>query len=319
MQQTQKKIYRVLPYYTGFSNLPERTPTNDCGRPRANVEHPLYRCLGQSYVAWSNALDQWLDASGLENIERERARFVLNIAKDVLAPVNTLVGNPAALRKLRESDGSSLARGFRNLFDDLQHNHGYPAVADRHAFVVGKDVAATPGAVVYRNELFELIQYAPTTDQVTPIPLLYVFSQVNRFYLGDLTPDRSLFQRLLGTGVPLFAISWRNPTKNERDWNLDTYADGALEAIRVMQQITGQPKIHLMGLCAGGLVAAAAAGVLEARGEDSIDTLSLFVNVLDYRQGDSEFGLFITERSVAAQKAMVRGRGIFSERDVMVA
>jgi polyhydroxyalkanoate synthase len=291
-------------------------PTDKRFKDAEWLEHPLYRRLGQSYVAWSNALDQWLDASGLESIERERARFVLDIAKDVLAPVNTLLGNPAAVRKLRESNGSSLARGLRNLIDDLQHNHGYPAVADRHALVVGTDVAATPGAVVYRNELFELIQYTPTTEQVTTIPLLYVFSQVNRFYLGDLTPDRSLFQRLLHAGIPLFAISWRNPTTNERDWNLDTYADGALEAIRVMQQITDQPKIHLMGLCAGGLVAAAAAGVLEARGENSIDTLSLFVNVLDYRQGDSEFGLFITERSVAAQKAMVRGRGVFSERDV---
>lgn len=291
-------------------------PTDKRFKDAAWAENPLFRRLGQAYVAWSNALDQWLDSSGLENIERARARFVLNIAKDVLAPVNTLLGNPEALRKLRETDGSSLARGLRNFFDDLQHNHGYPAVADRHAFVVGEDIAATAGAVVFRNELFELIQYRPTTEQVTPIPLLYVFSQVNRFYLGDLTPERSLFQRLLDSGIPVFAVSWRNPTTNERDWNLDTYADGALEAIRVMRQITKQRKIHLMGLCAGGLVAAAAAGVLEARGEDWIDTLSLFVNVLDYRQGDSEFGLFITERSVAAQKAMVRSRGVFSERDV---
>ena len=279
-------------------------------------ENPLYRRLAQSYVAWSNSLDSWLDGSGLDGIEKERARFVLAIAKDVLAPVNTLAGNPQALKKLRETDGSSIAQGVRNFFDDLQHNHGYPAVADREAFVIGEDVAATPGAVVFRNELFELIQYRPTTEQVSSVPLLYVFSQVNRFYLGDLTPDRSLFRRLLEAGIPVFAISWRNPTTEERDWNLDTYADGVVDAIRVMQQITKRPKVHVMGLCAGGLVAAAAAGVLQARGDDWIDTLSLFVNVLDYRQGDSEFGLFITERSVEAQKAMVRGRGVFSERDV---
>lgn len=278
--------------------------------------NPIFRRIGQSYVAWTRSLDGWLDESGLEGIERERARFVLDVFKDVLAPVNSLAGNPEALKKLRASDGGSLTRGLKNFLDDLRHNHGYPAVADRHAFKVGKDVACTRGAVVYRNELFELIQYRPTTPEVSPVPVLYVFSQVNRFYLGDLTPDRSLFKRLLDAGIPVFAISWRNPTVEERDWNLDTYADGVITAITVMQQITKQPKIHLMGLCAGGLVAAAAAGVLAARREDWISTLSLFVNVLDYRPGDSEFGLFVSERSVDAQKAVVRGRGVFAERDV---
>lgn len=279
-------------------------------------ENPIFRRIGQAYVAWTRSLDNWLDASGLEGLERERARFVMDVLKDVLAPVNSLAGNPEALKKLRASEGASLSRGLKNFLDDLRHNHGYPAVADRHAFKVGKDVACTRGAVVYRNELFELIQYRPTTPEVSPVPLLYVFSQVNRFYLGDLTPDRSLFKRLLDAGIPVFAISWRNPTVEERDWNLDTYADGVITAISVMQQITKQPKVHLMGLCAGGLVAAAAAGVLAARREDWISTLSLFVNVLDYRPGDSEFGLFVTDRSVDAQKAVVRGRGVFAERDV---
>ena len=279
-------------------------------------ENPLFRRIGQSYLAWSNSLDDWLAASGLEGIEHDRARFVLSAAKDVLAPVNTLVGNPAALKKLQETQGASFVKGVRNVFDDIRHNHGYPAVADRGAFTVGVDVAATEGAVVFRNDLFELIQYQPKTAEVSLIPLLYVFSQVNRFYLGDLTPDRSLFQRLLDAGIPVFAISWRNPEKAHSQWNLDTYADGVIEAIRVMRKVTKQDKIHLMGLCAGGLVTAAAAGVMQARGDDWVDTLSLFVNVLDFRPGDSEFGLFVTERSVEAQKSSVRSRGLFSERDV---
>jgi polyhydroxyalkanoate synthase len=279
-------------------------------------ENGVYRRIGQSYTAWTQALDHWLDSSGLEGIERDRARFVLNASKDLLAPVNTLIGNPEALRRVRESGGQSLLQGIRNFFDDLQHNHGYPAVADRHAFKVGVDVAATPGAVVFRNELLELIQYRPVTESVSAVPLLYVFSQVNRFYLGDLTPDRSLFRRLLDAGIPVFAISWRNPGKEERDWNIDTYADGIIDAIRVIQQVSKQDKVHLMGLCAGGLVAAAAAGVLQARGDDWVETLSLFVNVLDSRPGESEFGLFVSERSVDAQKNAVRNKGIFDERDV---
>jgi polyhydroxyalkanoate synthase subunit PhaC len=279
-------------------------------------ENPIYRRIGQSYSAWTQALDHWLDASGLEGLERDRARFVLNATKDLMAPVNTLIGNPDALRRVRETNGQSLIQGVKNFFDDLQHNHGYPAVADRHAFKVGVDVAATPGAVIFRNELLELIQYQPVTEQVAAVPLLYVFSQVNRFYLGDLTPDRSLFKRLLDAGIPVFAISWRNPGKEERDWNIDTYADGIIDAIRVIRRVNKHEKVHLMGLCAGGLVAAAAAGVMQARDDDWVESLSLFVNVLDSREGESEFGLFVTERSVEAQKNAVRNKGIFDEKDV---
>ncbi len=279
-------------------------------------ENGVYRRLKQSYDAWGRSMDSWLADSGLKGIERDRAQFVLNATKDLMAPVNTLIGNPGALKKIRDSQGASLIQGIRNFFDDLQHNHGYPAVADRDAFELGRDVATSEGAVVFRNELFELIQYRPLTETVSPVPLLYVFSQVNRFYLGDLTPDRSLFQRLLEAGVPVFAISWRNPGKEQGDWNIDTYADGIIDAIGVIQKVNRRKKVHLMGLCAGGLVAAAAAGVLKARGDESIASLSLFVNVLDSRPGESEFGLFVTDRSAEAQKAAVRARGVFRERDV---
>ncbi|MEZ5560499.1 MAG: class II poly(R)-hydroxyalkanoic acid synthase [Pseudomonadales bacterium] len=279
-------------------------------------ENPLFKRIGQSYVAWTRSLDHWLERSGLDGMERERARFVLDAAKDVMAPVNALLANPQALRKVGESRGASLVQGFRNFLEDLRYNHGYPSVADRNAFELGRDVAASEGAVVFRNDLLELIQYTPKTAEVSAVPFLYVFSQVNRFYLGDLTPDRSLFQRLLDAGITVFAVSWKNPTADERDWNLDTYAAGVIDAIRVMRQITKQDRIHLMGLCAGGLVAAAAAGALRARDEDWVETLSLFVNVLDFRPEDSDFGLFVSERSVDAQKAMVRTRGVFTERNV---
>ncbi|MGE0622705.1 MAG: PHA/PHB synthase family protein [Pseudomonadales bacterium] len=299
----------------GDSDVTE-PPDDERFRDPAWQENGLYRRIGQSYRAWSEAMDTWLQASGLEGIERDRARFVLNATRDLLAPVNTLIGNPEALERLQETRGGSLIRGIRNFLDDLRHNHGYPAVADRKAFEIGKDVASTPGAVVFKNELFELIQYQPMTETVSPIPLLYVFSQVNRFYLGDLTPDRSLFRRLLEAGIPVYAISWRNPSREHRHWNMDTYADGIIDAIRVIQQIQRRKKVHLMGLCAGGLVAGAAAGVMQARGDDWVESLSLFVNVLDSRPGESEFGLFVTERSVEAQKAAVRARGVFTERNV---
>lgn len=285
-------------------------------RDSAWSENPVYRRVGQAYLAWTRALDTWLGHSGLVGMDRERARFVLDAAKDVLAPMNTLVGNPEAVAKAMESRGESLASGVRNFVDDLRHNHGYPAVADREAFELGREVAATPGAVVFRNEVFELMQYAPTTERVRSTPFVYIFSQVNRFYLGDLTPDRSLFRRLLDAGIPVYAMSWRNPKPDQRHWNLATYAGAAIEALNVIRDIAGSEQVDVMGLCAGGLVAAAAAGVLQARGETSIRSLSLVVSILDNHAEDSDFGLFVSERSIEAQKAMVRAKGLFGEKDV---
>lgn len=290
--------------------------TDDRFQDAAWSEHPVYRRIGQSYLAWTRALDTWLAQSGLVGMDRERARFLLDAAKDLLAPMNTFAGNPEALSRAMETRGGSLMKGFRNFLDDIRHNHGYPAVADRGAFEIGRDVAATPGAVVFRNEVFELLQYTPTTERVRPTPFLYIFSQVNRFYLGDLTPDRSLFARLLDAGVPVYAISWRNPKPEHRHWNLGTYAGAAIEAIDVIRDISGSEQVDVMGLCAGGLVAAAAAGVLAARGKNTVASLSLCVNILDSRPGDSDFGLFVSERSVNAQKALVRAKGLFGEKDV---
>ena len=126
----------------------------------------MYRRLGQAYVAWTKSLDTWLETSGLEGMQRERARYVLEAAKDVMAPVNSLPGNPQALREVRDTRGKSILAGIQNFLDDLQHNHGYPACADRNAFKIGQEVAATEGAVIYRTELLELIQYQPTTSSV---------------------------------------------------------------------------------------------------------------------------------------------------------
>ena len=280
------------------------------------LEDPWFKRMRQSYVAWTEALDGWLAKSGLEGIERQRARFVLDAAKDIFSPVNQPF-TPETLKAIQDSRGGSLARGARNFTDDLFNNHGYPAIADRSAFELGKDVAATSGAVIYRNELFELIQYNPTTETVHKRPLLYVFSQVNRFYLGDLTPDRSLFKQLVDAGVQVFAMSWRNPGREHANWSLDTYAEGVITALEVVRSVSRQRKIDVIGLCAGGTTAAAAAGALNARGDDWIHSLSLFVSILDNRPGDSDFTLFVTDQSVAAQKQTIRRQGMMRERDIL--
>ena len=279
-------------------------------------DNPVFKRVRQSYVAWCEALDEWLENSGLQGIDRQRAQFLMDAAKDTYAPVNSPF-TPEAMRKAVETGGASVVKGIQQFFDDLQHNHGYPAVADRDAFELGRDVAATPGKVVFRNELFELIQYQPVTPKVHKRPLLYVFSQVNRYYLGDLTPDRSLFKQLVDNGIQVFAMSWKNPSREQAHWSLDTYTEGVTEAVRITRSITRQRQVDLIGLCAGGLVAATAAGVLQARGDDWLGSLSLFVSILDNQRGDSGFTLFVTDESVTAQKQRVRAQGGMTERDIL--
>ena len=298
----------------GFSSLDLSTDRR-FSDPAWN-DNPFYKRIGQYYLAVGNSLDRWLDESELNDMDEKRARFLLGILKDMLAPVNNLYSNPTALKMLFDSKGESVVNGIRNFLDDLRHNHGYPAVADRNAFVIGKDVAASDGAVVYRSEVFELLQYVPTVAQTHERPFLYVFSQVNRFYLGDLTPDRSLFQELLAAGITVFAVSWRNPTPSDREWNLETYAESVIQAIEVMKEISGQPTVNVMGLCAGGITTAAAIGLLNAKDDESVHSHSLFVNILDNRPEDSDFGLFVSERSIEMQKSRVQAAGIFDEKDV---
>jgi polyhydroxyalkanoate synthase subunit PhaC len=314
--ETAGQLLSDLVGITFGSSRIEPAPKDARFKDDAWRDNPIFRRMGQGYLAWGKSVDEWLARSNFDDLQREQARFMLDIVKDLAAPMNTLPGNPEALRKAWDTRGESLRKGLRNYIDDLRNNHGYPAVADRNAFKVGVDVCASAGSIVFCNELLEVIQYTPKTPDVHAIPLVYVFSQVNRFYLGDLTPDRSLFQKLLDAGIQVFAVSWRNPTEKQRDWGLDTYAEGVIQAVAVAREISGQPKVNLIGVCAGGLTTAVAAGVLAARGDDWLSSLALFINILDNRPLDSDFGLFVSERSVSTQKARVRSEGIFDEKNV---
>jgi polyhydroxyalkanoate synthase len=299
----------------GFSTID--TGKEDCRfRDQAYSDNPFYSRIGQSYIASRRSMDEWLDQVELEGMDDKRARFLLGIFKDIMAPVNNLYGNPSALQTLFDTRGQSLANGLKNFLDDLKNNYGYPAVADRDGFKIGQDVAASIGSVIYKDDVIELMQYEATTKKVNEMPFLYVFSQVNRFYLGDLTLDRSLFQEILAQGIRVFAISWRNPTVDQRDWNIDTYCNAVIKAVDVMREITGQDKVNVMGLCAGGITTATALGLMNARGDDFINSHSLFVNILDNRPEDSDFGLFLSEQSIEAQKSRVQAKGIFDEKDV---
>jgi poly[(R)-3-hydroxyalkanoate] polymerase subunit PhaC len=174
-----------------------------------------YRALAQGYLAWGNALNRFLDDAKLDKRDAEHTRFVASLLIDAMAPTNSLAGNPAALKKLLDTGGASLLHGLENFVGDLVRNGGLPAQVDGRKFAVGKNLTTTPGAVVYRTPVMELIQYQPTANEVHKRPLLIAPPQINKFYVFDLAPEKSIIQYCLKGGLQTFAISWKNPTPAE--------------------------------------------------------------------------------------------------------
>jgi len=271
-------------------------------------ENPLYRRGLQTYLAAHKELNDWVDYLDLDHQDAERVRFVLSLITEALAPSNWIF-NPTALKRLRETGGASAVRGIRHFVDDIRHNGALPSLTKREAFKIGQDLANTPGAVVYRNEVFELIQYAPRTEKVYRRPFLMVPPQINKFYLYDLSPKKSLIRYGLENGLQMFAISWRNPTSAQRNWNLDTYVEAVEEAIDVTRAITASKDCNLLGGCAGGLTAVALVGHLAARGERKVNTLALMMTQLDM-SAETPLGLFVTNATIEAAKRYSAKQGV---------
>ena len=183
----------------------------------------LYTRVAQSWLAWQRTTNQWVEAIGFEGEDLERAKFIVSLATDALAPTNFLLGNPSALQRAFDTRGASLVRGLKNLIHDINHNHGMPSQVDKSAFAVGDNLATTPGAVIYRDDILELLQYQPTTDEVNVCPVLIVPPQINKYYVYDLSPEKSMVQFLLNSGMQVFVVSWRNPGPEHRSWGLTDY------------------------------------------------------------------------------------------------
>jgi polyhydroxyalkanoate synthase len=247
------------------------------------THNPAYRRLMQAYLAACGAVEEVVESVNLPDWrDRERARFVAAVLTSTIAPTNTLLGNPAAVKRAFETGGGSLRRGVGNLVHDIRHNGGMPRQVDRSAFTVGKDLAATPGAVVYRSEVLELLQYQPVTEQVRRIPVVVVPPQINKYYFMDLAPGRSLIEFAVGQGLQVFAISWRNPTRGQREWDLDVYAGAILGALDAVAAITRSKQVNLFGLCAGGITTSTVLNHLADIGDDRVRSASFGVTLLDW-------------------------------------
>jgi polyhydroxyalkanoate synthase len=280
-------------------------------------ESAAYRALAQVYLAWAGALSGFIDETKTDKRDAERARFVVSLLVDALAPTNSFVGNPAALKKLVDTGGASLLHGLENFVGDLVKNGGLPAQVDTRNFAVGKNLATTPGAVVFRNAVMELIQYRPMTDEVHARPLLIAPPQINKFYVFDLVPEKSIVRLALQGGLRTFAISWKNPTAAESDFGLDTYVAALEEAVDVMRDITGSEDVNIWGSCSGGITMSAFLANLAAREEAKVHSATVAVCLLDMAVAhDTTAGIFITPESILAAKTASRFAGVVEGREL---
>jgi polyhydroxyalkanoate synthase len=279
--------------------------------------NPVYRALAQTYLAYGNALYRFIDEAKIDSRTAERGRFVISLLLDALAPTNALAGNPAALKKLVETGGASVLHGFENFVRDIVRNGGLPTQVDTRSFAVGMNLATTPGAVVLRTEVMELIQHRPAINEVRQRPLLIVPPQINKFYVFDLVPEKSIVRYCLEAGLQTFVISWKNPSAAERGFGLDTYVAALEQAVDAMRAITGSEDVNIWGSCSGGITTSAFLGHLAARGEAKVHCATVAVCLLDMAATqNTTAGLFVTPESITAAKHASQLTGVVEGQEL---
>ncbi len=278
--------------------------------------NPFFRAGAQYYLAVQKGMRNWLEELELDELERNRANFIANIILDGLAPTNTLIGNPTAQKRVIDSGGLSLIKGLQNAYNDLVHNKGMVSQVDKRPFKLGENVATSKGAVVLRTEMMELIHYAPTTDEVYEIPQLTIPPQINKMYINDLSPDKSVVKWQLDNGIQTFVISWRNPTKEQGKWGMADYVHSCREAMEAVAAITGAKKVNVSAGCSGGQTAAMLASKLAADKSSLLGTLTLMVCVLHPMATDIEAGSLVSENGMKLARQRASKAGVIKADDL---
>src|SRR5450755_3707023 len=282
----------------------------------AFTNNPLYFLLAQQYLLSAQLVTELLDAAGLEGMQDNKARFAAKFVVDALAPTNTLPGNPEAIRTAFQTGGKSLVKGVKNMLGDLKHNGGWPSQVDPAGFEVGVNMATTPGAVVYRSDLIELIQYEPQLKRVHAVPLLFCPPWINKYYIMDLAPGRSLIEWAVQHGHTCFAISYRNPDATMRNLDFDDYLrQGPLDAVRVVREITGAEEINTLSVCLGGTLTAIALAHNARLGDRSIKSATFLNTHTDFTVPGT-LGVFTDEATIAGLEKQMTKKG-FLESDKM--
>ena len=278
---------------------------------------PVHKALAQSYLAWSKGVTELVAKTELDEKDAARARLVSSIFIDTMAPSNNPLLNPTALKTLVDSGGKSAVSGLKNFIDDMTKNGGLPSSVDASKFQVGKNLANSPGSVVFRNEVLELIVYAPTTEKVYQRPFVLVPPQINKYYSADLAPEKSMVRFLTANGIQPWCISWRNPTADQADWGLDTYIKALDEAVDVAREICGVDTVNIMGSCSGGITLSTYLAYLAGKKEKKIEQVFLAVCVLDTEaETDNDMAALVTPETVMAAKQMSKARGVLDGQDM---
>jgi len=262
-------------------------------------DNAAFWLLRQEFLVWERAMQELVEVAPVDEKVRIKVGFLTQAMIDSLSPTNSFLTNPAAMRRAVETGGLSVARGTQHFLDDLVNNGGQPQQFAAGVYEVGRNMAVTPGKVVFRNDLMELIQYSPTTRTVHEIPLLFSPPWINKYYVMDLAPDRSLVQWAVDHGHTVFLISYRNPDESMRSVGMDDYLlSGPITALDVIQEITGQEKVNLLGLCLGGTLSMITLTYLDAIGKERINSAT-FLNTLTDFNVPGALGVFTDEASVA--------------------
>jgi polyhydroxyalkanoate synthase subunit PhaC len=278
--------------------------------------NPLLRRTMQAYLAGAETAEALVAEAGLDEADAERVGFVLTNLIDALAPSNNPVLNPAAVKAAVDTGGGSALAGLRHFLADMAVSPRVPSMVEPDAFEVGVDLAVSPGSVILRTPVFELIQYRPATAKVRQVPLLIVPPVINKFYVMDLAPGRSMVEYLASTGLQVFMISWRNPDARHAKWDLNTYGQAILDAMDATELITGSKQTALAGTCSGGIIAAMVAAHLAHTGQqDRIAALTFLVTVLDQAHAGLASAV-IDERSAQVAAAASAARGYLDGRSL---
>ncbi|NEM08572.1 PHA/PHB synthase family protein [Geodermatophilus normandii] len=268
--------------------------------------NPLLKRTMQAHIAAARAAVGLVDDADLDWQDDERIRFALTNVVDALAPSNVPFLNPLALKAVIDTGGRNAVSGLRRLVSDVLSPPRVPSMVEPDAFAVGEDLAVTPGAVVLRTDVFELIQYRPTTETVRSVPLVMVPPTINKFYITDLAPGRSIVEHYVAAGQQVFMISWRNPDERHADWGLDTYGQAVLDAMEAAERITGSEQVALQAFCSGGIITAMVLAHLGATGGlGRVAAASFAVTVLDWARAGTVSALMDAE---AVQEATEKSR-----------
>ena len=313
----------IFDFWRGFFNVKSATNTDShVQAPRGDrrfkdevwSQSPYYDLLKQSYLLNSKQLTEFVDEALIDDKSKLQLRFYARQFIDAMSPSNFPATNPEVIRTAIRTRSASLAAGMQNLIEDLQK--GRITRVDEAAFEIGRNLAVTPGTVVFENELIQLIQYTPQTAEVEKTPLLIVPPCINKYYLLDLGAGNSFVEYAVAQGHQVFLISWRSAVAETQYLTWDDYLNlGPLKAIDVVRDIADADQIHALGFCVGGTILSCAAGVLAARGEDKLTTMTLLTTMVDFAD-TGEIGLLIDHAGVALREATIGSGGILPGKEL---